>query len=174
MCGGMAGARRPSLRRRQRLPENAHTPRAAKETPVFSVFVVNSLVVVLAVAIHYEFMFRLSQLLPRLTIRHRFRIVLVVCGALLAHALEVWVFAFAFYFMHRADGWGQLVGNFDGSLLDCVYFSFTTFTTLGFGDIEPIGALRFLTGIEGLTGLVLITWSASFLFVEMQRYWKPQ
>ena len=46
-----------------------------------------------------------------------------------------------------------------------------TSTTLGYGDIEPFGILRFLTGIEALAGLVLITWSASFLFVEMQRYW---
>tara|TARA_R110000782_G_scaffold115477_1_gene205524 strand:- start:304 stop:729 length:426 start_codon:yes stop_codon:yes gene_type:complete len=141
---------------------------------VFSVFLVNSLVVIVAVVTHYEFLFRLTQLLPKISIRHRFRIVLGVCGALLAHAVEVWVFAIAYYFMHRTSGWGQLTGNFDGSLLDCVYFSFTTFTTLGFGDIEPTGSLRFLTGIEGLTGLVLITWTASFLFVEMQRYWQPK
>ena len=51
------------------------------------------------------------------------------------------------------------------------FFSFTTPTALGFGDIEPTGNLRYLTGIESLTGLVLITWTASFLFVEMQRYW---
>lgn len=141
---------------------------------MFSVFLVNSLVVIVAVVTHYEFLFRLTQLLPKISIRHRFRIVLGVCGALLAHAVEVWVFAIAYYFMHRTNGWGQLTGNFDGSLLDCVYFSFTTFTTLGFGDIEPTGSLRFLTGIEGLTGLVLITWTASFLFVEMQRYWQPK
>ena len=55
--------------------------------------------------------------------------------------------------------------------MDCVYFSFTTFTTLGFGDIHPLGPIRFLTGIEALTGLVLITWTASFLFLEMQRHW---
>lgn len=141
---------------------------------MFSVFLVNSLVVIIAVVTHYEFLFRLTQLLPKLNVRHRFRIVLGVCGALLAHAVEVWVFAFAYYLMHRASGWGELAGNFDGSLLDCVYFSFTTFTTLGFGDIEPTGSIRFLTGIEGLTGLVLITWTASFLFVEMQRYWQPK
>ncbi|HHO59743.1 MAG TPA: two pore domain potassium channel family protein, partial [Thiotrichales bacterium] len=29
----------------------------------------------------------------------------------------------------------------------------------------------YLTGIESLTGLVLITWTASFLYYEMQRYW---
>lgn len=45
------------------------------------------------------------------------------------------------------------------------------YTTLGTGDIEPHGDLRYLTGLESLTGLVLITWSASFLYLEMTRYW---
>jgi hypothetical protein len=132
---------------------------------------INSLVVVLAIVIHYEFLFRMTLLVPKLRVKHRFRIVLGVCGALLAHAVEVWIFAVAYYVMHRMPGWGELQGNFNGSLMDSVYFSFTTFTTLGFGDIQPIGHLRYLTGIESLTGLVLITWTASFLFVEMQRYW---
>ncbi|MGB1339167.1 MULTISPECIES: potassium channel family protein [unclassified Cycloclasticus] len=104
-------------------------------------------------------------------LKHRLRILFGVFTALIAHAVEVWVFAFAFYFMHHAEGWGHLEGNFDGSLLDCTYLSFTTFTTLGFGDIQPIGDLRHLTGLESLTGLVLITWTASFLYYEMQRYW---
>jgi hypothetical protein len=91
--------------------------------------------------------------------------------ALTAHAVEVWMFAASFFLMHKAEGWGQLTGNFDGSFFDCVYFSFTTFTTLGTGDIVPHGDLRYLTGLESLTGLVLITWSASFLYLEMTRYW---
>jgi hypothetical protein len=49
---------------------------------------------------------------------------------------------------------------------------FTTCITLGFGAIAPIGDLRYLTGIESLTVLVLITWTASFLYIEMQRYWE--
>jgi hypothetical protein len=73
--------------------------------------------------------------------------------------------------MNKSQNWGTLEGNFDGSLWDCAYFSFTTFTTLGFGDIQPTGDLRFLTGLESLTGLVLITWTASFLYLEMTRYW---
>tara|TARA_R100001244_G_scaffold60136_5_gene50532 strand:+ start:7559 stop:7969 length:411 start_codon:yes stop_codon:yes gene_type:complete len=134
----------------------------------------NSLVVIVAVIIHYEFLFRLTLLLPKMKVKHRFRIVLGVGGALVAHAVEVWIFAFAYFFMLRTPGWGHLAGSADGSLMDCVYFSFTTFTTIGFGDIEPVGDLRYLTGIEALTGLVLITWTASFLFVEMQRYWNPR
>tara|TARA_R110002072_G_scaffold199743_3_gene357486 strand:- start:23890 stop:24315 length:426 start_codon:yes stop_codon:yes gene_type:complete len=135
------------------------------------VFIVNILVIALAVIIHYEFLYRITVLMPRLKIRHRFRIVLGVFLALTAHAAEVWVFAISFYLMNKSQNWGTLEGNFDGSLWDCAYFSFTTFTTLGFGDIQPMGDLRFLTGLESLTGLVLITWTASFLYLEMTRYW---
>lgn len=138
---------------------------------VIAIVLVNIAVVLVAVVIHYEFLFRLTRWLPRVRIRHRFRVLLGVGGALVAHAVEVWLFAAAYYLMHHAEGWGHLTGNFNGSYMDCVYFSFTTFTTLGFGDIQPMGELRFLTGIESLTGLVLITWTASFLFVEMQRFW---
>lgn len=134
-------------------------------------FLINSVIVAIVVVIHYEFLYRLTTLMPQIHIKHRFRIILGVFGALTAHAIEVWIFAITYYFMCLNDGWGRLEGNFNGSLMDCVYFSFTTFTTLGFGDIQPIGDIRYLIGIESLTGLVLITWTASFLFFEMQRYW---
>ncbi len=135
------------------------------------VFLVNSLVVVVSVIVHYEFLFRLTSYIPKMVIKHRYRIVFGVVGALIAHAIEIWIFAISYYFMNRSDGWGSLNGNFNGSLMDCGYFSFTVFTTLGFGDIQPNGDLRYLTGIESLTGLVLITWTASFLYYEMQRHW---
>ena len=139
---------------------------------MFEVWLVNLIVIATAVIIHYEFLYQLTLLLPRLKIKHRFRIVLGVFVALTAHATQVWIFAFSYYLMHHAEeGWGHLQGNFNGTLYDCVYFSFTTYTTLGTGDIEPIGDLRYLTGLESLTGLVLITWTASFLYLEMTRYW---
>jgi len=144
---------------------------AQEHVSLISVFMLNALIVVAVVLIHHEALLRLSGLLNQMHQSHRFRLIAAVFGVLLAHTAEVWIFAAAYFFMHHADGWGQLTGNFTGSFLDSVYFSFTTFTTLGYGDIQPEGDLRYLTGIEGLTGFVLITWSASFLFVEMQRYW---
>jgi len=130
----------------------------------------NAAIVAMAVLVHYEFLYRLSRALPKLPVQPHARIMFGVFGALLAHVIEVCLFALGFYYMHH-QGWGQLQGNYDGSLTDSIYFSFTTFSTLGVGDIEPLGALRHLAGIESLIGLVLITWSASFLFYEMQRYW---
>lgn len=138
---------------------------------MIAVFFFNSLVVGIAVMIHYEFLFQMTRYLPKLKVKHRFIIVIGVVTSLLAHSVEIWVFGVAYYFMNKIGGWGYFEGNFTGTLFDCVYFSFTTFTTLGFGDITPQGSIRYLTGIESLTGLVLITWTASFLYIEMRQYW---
>lgn len=141
---------------------------------ILTVSLINCLVVAFAVIVHYEFLFQLTSAIPRMKLPHRFRIVFGVFGSLIAHAVEVWIFAFAYFFMVHSEGWGTLEGSFNGSLMDCAYYSFTVFSTLGFGDIEPSGNLRYLTGIESLTGLVLITWSASFLFFEMQKHWSTR
>jgi hypothetical protein len=52
-----------------------------------------------------------------------------------------------------------------------LYFSSETYTTLGFGDIYPTGALRMICGIESLIGLLMVSWTASFTYLEMRRYW---
>ena len=138
------------------------------------VFIINALIAAITIIIHYEFLYYLGKLLPKMKLSNRLQILAGVFGALIAHAIEVWIYALAYYAMINSENWGELTGtvnNFNGSLMDCAYFSFTTYTTLGFGDIIPTGDLRYLTGIESLTGLVLITWTASFLFIEMQRHW---
>lgn len=136
------------------------------------VVLTNILVVALSVLVHYEFLHQSTRLLPKSYVKHRARVLVVVFIALIAHVIEVWIYALGYYWMHGTQLWGELQGNFDGSIMDSVYFSFTTFSTLGFGDIQPIGNIRFLVGMEGLAGFVLITWSASFLFYEMQKHWK--
>ncbi|HHM04314.1 MAG TPA: two pore domain potassium channel family protein [Gammaproteobacteria bacterium] len=135
------------------------------------VIIVIGSVIALAVLIHYEFLYRTSAAIPQMRIKHRLRIVIGVFGALVAHSIEIVLFAAAYYFLSQNAQWGRFSGNFDGSFTDCIYFSYTTFTTLGVGDIAPYGHLRHLAGLESLTGLLLITWTASFLYYEMQRHW---
>lgn len=36
-----------------------------------------------------------------------------------------------------------------------------------------MGPLRLIVGIEALNGLLLITWSASFCYLNMQKDWHP-
>lgn len=56
---------------------------------MITIVLVVSTVVAIAVVIHYEILFQLTNLMPKLTIRHRFRIVLGVLGALVAHVIEI-------------------------------------------------------------------------------------
>ena len=46
-----------------------------------------------------------------------------------------------------------------------------SYTTLGIGDIYPLEGLRLMTGVESLAGLLMITWSASFTYLTMEKYW---
>ena len=52
-----------------------------------------------------------------------------------------------------------------------MYFSAETYTSLGFGDISPLGPIRMIAGFEALHGLLMIGWSSSILFISMERFW---
>ena len=127
--------------------------------------------VITTILIHYETLFQLAQKLVQIKIVHRYKVLFAVMVIMVAHLLEICLFALGYYLLIHLDDYGSMLGNTTLTFNDCAYFSFTSYTTLGYGDIEPTGHLRFLAGLESLTGLVMITWSASFVFLEMQRYW---
>lgn len=139
---------------------------------LIAAFFINSFLVGTAVIVHYEVIDYLARIIPKLKVMHRFRVVIGIFGAIIAHVIEIWLFAGGYFFMVWSGKFGALEGSFNESLLDCAYFSFVTYTSLGLGDIAPTGELRFLAGLEALTGLVMITWTASFLFIEMQKFWE--
>jgi len=135
---------------------------------------INTFLVAITVIIHYEILRLLSNVIPKMQIKLRLRVVFGVFGTICAHIVEVCLFGVAFYLMYRHGGFGDLTGQYDGSLVDSIYFSFVNYTTVGYGDIEPTGSLRFLSGLEAITGLSLITWSASFMFMEMTMFWDKE
>lgn len=55
-----------------------------------------------------------------------------------------------------------LIGSYQQCLLnsegafDYLYFSYVTFTTLGYGDIQPIGVCRGLSAAEAVSGYVFL------------------
>lgn len=97
----------------------------------------------------------------------------VLAVILVLHMAEVLVFA-ALIALIEVIGLGKLAGATYGGagwFVDHFYFSIAAYTTLGLGDIVPHGAIRMVTGIEALAGLVLVTWSASFTYLMMERLW---
>ena len=122
------------------------------------------------ILVHYEMLRLMSAYVPGLPIAVRLKVLVVVLGCFVAHTIEVWLYALAYLLIDRA-GIGSLQGQVDESFADFLYFSATSYSTLGFGDVYPTGALRLISGIEGINGLFLIAWSTSFTYFVMDRLW---
>jgi uncharacterized protein YhhL (DUF1145 family) len=137
------------------------------------VVAVTALAVAAAVLVHYEGLSLLSRALARRHESQRRRKVLYgIFGVMALHVLEIWLFGAAVWAVLHYPETGTVSGVHSVGLLDAVYLSAMTFTTVGFGDLAPVGPVRFLSGTTALTGFVLIAWSASFTYLEMERFWR--
>jgi Ion channel len=138
---------------------------------VLSVIVSLALLLLLTTLIHYESLRLLSAGLPRLRIPARSKLVVVILGTFCAHAAEMLLYAVAFWVLSGYFGAGNLGSTGNASFAASLYFSAETYTSLGYGDVVPSGDLRLLAGAEALNGLLLIGWSASYIYLSMERLW---
>jgi len=76
-----------------------------------------------------------------------------VLGLVAIHTIEIWLYAVVYFAL------GALA-EFEAAL----YFSTTSFTTIGYGDVVLEKKWRLLSAIEGANGLLLFGWSTAFLF----------
>jgi hypothetical protein len=76
----------------------------------------------------------------------------VVIGVFAVLTAEVWLWAASFTLIGVVD-------DFETAL----YFSTTTFSTVGFGDVVPHPEWRMLAALEGVNGFLLIGWSTAYL-----------
>jgi hypothetical protein len=126
----------------------------------------------MAVGVHYFALSTLTNFLMKRDYHSRRWVGFSVLGMLFAHIVEITIFAAGYVVFHHNSDYGRLIGITDYEIInDFWYFSFVSYTSLGFGDIVPEDELRIMTGIETLTGLILIAWSASFIFMQMHRFW---
>ncbi len=79
-------------------------------------------------------------------------ILFTVFGLVAMHTVEIWAYAGLYISLREfAD------------LESALYFSTTSFSTLGYGDLTLGHAHRLLGAIEGINGFLLIGWSTAFL-----------
>ena len=141
----------------------------------------NTLVVVATVALvlgcvvgHYEGLNLLARRLAHREGPRRPRVLYAVLGAVGLHIAEIWIFGLGIWALLHLPDAGAIVGVGTSPLLDAIYLSAVTFTTVGFGDLAPSGPIRFLVGTEALLGFVLLAWSASFTYLEMEKNWRER
>lgn len=143
--------------------------------PTFSEFFVtagiSAVLIIITVAIFYETMRQVWQKLNKIQHRPRLAIHLGVLSVFFCHTLCVWMYAAVYWFLIEVLKFGALQGQFEpGYILSYVYFSVTTYSSVGYGDIFPVGPLRIMTGVETVNGLILIGWSTTYTYFAAERY----
>jgi hypothetical protein len=152
------------------LRDAANRPRTnGVPIPVLIGAVVTAVLILLSVGIHYEILSLTSKGVRRINLTHRVRVVVAVLFALAAHFFEVILFAIGWKILLLAGAARLSIES--PTFIDLLYFSASTYTSLGYGDIVPLGNAGLLAGSEALTGLVLIAWTASFTYLEMRAFW---
>lgn len=119
-----------------------------------------TLMISLTVVIHTFGLIGVTHVMSWVTNRirlhgHRSRLLAmntVVIGVFAVLTAEVWLWAFAYALIGVVD-------DFETAL----YFSTTTFSTVGFGDVVPHPDWRMLAALEGVNGFLLIGWSTAYL-----------
>lgn len=137
-----------------------------------NILFITGLAVVLSIGLHFATLLLTTKIIGQFHGTHPSSILISLLFAVLAHLFEILIFAKAFQVMlvHELITFSIESPDF----LDLFYFSGTTYTTLGYGDIVLVGDGRILAVIESLMGLVLIAWTASFTYFEMNRKWIRQ
>ena len=137
-----------------------------------SQLIIGALLIILTVIIHAVALDRLMQVLERYA-PSIFKkcpkfwkvpiLTITVLGVFAAHIVQIWLWA-VFY----------LAVNALPNLEEALYFSTSTFTTVGFGDIVLDRAWRLLSSFQSANGFILFGWSTAFIFEVMSKLYKEE
>lgn len=85
-------------------------------------------------------------------------ILAVVMGLFVIHAVQIWLYA-ALYLV---------LGSFE-TFEAALYFSTSSFTTVGYGEIVMTSDWRIVSAIQSANGFLLLGWSTVFLISVLSR-----
>lgn len=131
-------------------------------SPVLAVLLLPCVLVPATVAVQLLGVTVLGRSLKRQAWGGFARMLAVVAGLMATHAAQIALYAAAYAAAHGGFG----VRGFDPPVAgfgDYLYFSMQTFTSVGYGDIYPLLAMRLLAAAESLNGLLLLGWSISLI-----------
>ncbi len=77
---------------------------------------------------------------------------------MLAHVIEIGIWALFYTVFDVAP-----------KRADAFYFAFVNYTTLGYGDVLPVGDRRLLGPITAMNGVLLFGWSTAVIFDVLRR-----
>ena len=114
-------------------------------------------------SLHYEAIQRLDRLARRSTGAYP-ALLFVICGLVGLHLVEIGIYAAIFHLADQTLALGDFDGKAFPTSMDYFYYAAEAYASLGYNNVIPIGEMRLVTSIAPLNGLLLLTWSGSFLF----------
>lgn len=114
--------------------------------------------------LHFSVMAGVMRWYSRSTLARPLKMLAGLYAAGAAHVTEAGIYGVAFAVGDRL-GLGSFRREAAMSAMDYFYFSLVNYTSLGLGAIYPDGHLRFVSGVEALNGFLLISCSASFIYL---------
>lgn len=121
--------------------------------------------------LHYRTLLWLGHHAHDFGLQQQTQVLLIVTTLFFVHIAEIGIYAITYGISVTYLDLGVFQGSLVNDAMSYLYYSGVIYTTLGLGDIEPQGHIRFITAMEALNGFLLITWSASFTFLAMGRLW---
>ncbi len=113
---------------------------------------------------HYEALRWLARITRRRRDFKRRHLFVAISGIVTVHIAEIALFAAAFYLAVNVLDLGTFFEPHPLEVVDYFYYAAETYSSLGYGDIYPLGQIRLLASVTPLIGLLLLGWSSAFLF----------
>ena len=86
---------------------------------------------------------------------------LTILAIFMAHLVEISIWAVFYYFMEGIE-----------TLEAALYFSTSSFTTVGYGDLVLSEEWRLFGSLESANGMMLFGWSTAFIFETVTRTYR--
>ena len=86
---------------------------------------------------------------------------LTITGIFASHIIQIWVWAIFYFFVEELRSWES-----------ALYFSTSSYTTVGYGDLVLSEEWRLLGSKEAINGMILFGWSTAFIFVGVRRIYE--
>ena len=128
--------------------------------------------------IYYELLYYAWYFIDKkLQVKPTRQVLYVVFATMISHMVAILLYAIMYYLLiclSEQDGvlFDTTIDGLVYGAWNFIYFSATTYSSLGYGDMIPTGELRILAMFEVINGLVLIAWSASSAFLAMEKSWQ--
>jgi len=135
---------------------------------VTTALIIGVILFVLSLYLHLTMLRGAKRISPPEGDPHHLRLIGGSVLVLISHLLIAGIFAGGFG-LAESLGLGGFEKEPTDGWMDYYYFALITVSTVGLGDIYPTGHLRAITGIAAITGFLMISCTAQYVYKTMSQ-----